>query len=1211
MQSDLHRLLPWLTGVLVAAGCAATGPNGADDIGRTPRAEQNLRRLAEREVTSAPVPRPLVPVPPGMEDAVLAPRPAEDVSARLSADLALHHLVPTAPAASVAAQPRPASVDDATRDQALWHYAKGRDAALRNRHLVAITELERAHTLDPTSTLIIRQLARSYSAMGNDTRAANYFERLLDIEPDDDESMFLLGLAATNRRDFRRAVSFLARPRLAGTTFDHDPAADCLADFMLGTAVRELGYDRAWIELATGAVAKLTRLSGPTNYRFRYESLYRRRSEIWRSMGDAHCRLLEYDEALAAYRVSAGLPNADPGMLHPRVIFANLALGRTWTAQLALLEAIDDDRGASEQDIRLCLYLSGQLGDLDRLADALVEKHRVRPQDATLVRAAATLLPRQDAVRLLRAFLHRRPEDLDVLGHLLGWLVDRDEPSAAGLTVALAQDHPDLGAAYGDELAKVSRSPQALIDAVRTLPVSAARVVVLNRLLVYVGALGPAWSECVAGVQRWPDDRSLRVQQVFLAALLEEPQLLQAVLADAEEFDDAPMWLARSRAHRALGETEDALAAATRAVEILPGSPVMIVALAEAHATHAEQLQDLDGRRQHAENAARAARRAIDLDPTLDDAYAILLGLYAPNSVLADRAELLAVRGRLARDNAAGALSSQLDARDDLVQGRAESALKRLRVICEADPADRATLELAVAVWAQARQLDQAQEYLEDRLAQRPADPVLLEQWVAVLIQTGQTDMARERLAELLERETSHDTARQLLETIARRDGRHAVAVALAETRLLSRPREMHRAQELATLYAGAERFDQAGAELDWILERADVARFDQLVNALGVAGHMSDRDERFSPLVLSFAQRTVTRFPEAPLMVYGSGLRALARIGPIDERFDDLADRAVHFARGAAGQTRQEANIWRLLAQKLVDAGYPEAAGRAVRTRLLADAPLEPRAWSMLAIVTLVSNAASGDAEAAVDLVKALALRGRLPRLVEVSREPPIGEIYYEASQIFGTLGDEHGAERLLLETVRHQPDHAMALNNLGYTRLELGRADRETVRYIERAHVLVPDDSNVLDTVGWLRYKSGLFKTDGDADGAIGLIRRSIEKSGEPSAEVLDHLGDTLWRLGDAEAATDAWRRAVEMLQDTQRREQIQQVYLLQQERWWGLIVASPEEMYDRQFGDLLNRARMKLQDADAGGTPAVASTFEEMGVSGHIEEVGNGGP
>ena len=1203
-----RKLLPWSALVLLAAGCAA---GGSGRVNPRLSAEQNIQRLAEREAKTPQGSPVSVPVPPGVGEAVLAPRAADDVSARLSVDEAVRHvtLSMTEGGASEPVQAPP--VDDAALDQALWHYAKGRDAAMRNRHLVAITELEKAHRLDPNSALIIRQLARSYAEMGNATRAAAYFERLLAFEPDDSESLFVLGLAATNRREFRRAVDFLARPRLKGTTFDHDPAADCLADFMLGSALAELGYDRAWIQLATSAIAKIGRLSAPTVYRFRYESLYRQRAEIWRSVGDARCRLREYDQALFAYRLSEALPNADPGELHPRVIYANLAQRRPWTAQLALLDAIDDDRGAGEPDIRMCLYLSEQPVDHDLLADALVERHRARPDDAVLVRAAATLLPRDEAVMLLRGFLHRRPDDLDVLGQLLGWLAARDERSAISLTVALVEDRPDLGAEYADELALVAVSPQSLIEDARTLVASPAWTVVLCRLLVYVGALGPAWSECRAGVETWPHNQALLLQQIDLAARLEEPQLLDSVLGTVSMYDDGPMWRARARAHRALGDTEAAVRAATRAVEAEPSNARAHVELAAAHVTHVEQLQDPDGRRRHAEEAARAARQAIDLDPSLDDAYAILLGLYAPNAVLANGVQLLNFRGRLARDNPNGALSSQLAAREDVAQGRWERALQTLLVICEKDPADRSTLALAVAVWTQAGRLDDAAEYLQRRLAQRPADPVLLEHWAVVAVQTDQTDEVAQRLRGLLATETSHDTARRLLETIERSNGRVSEAVALAEARLLSRPRGMRRELELAALYAGAERDDRAVAQLEWILQRADTARFDQLVNGLGVAGRMSDRDEQFSALALSFGEQTIARFPDAPLQVYGSTLRALARVGPLDERFDDLADRAVRFGRAAAGQTLRDADIWRQLAQALVDSGYPDAAGRAVRRRLLADAPLETPARTLLGVIALVSDAASDDAAASADLIEALALRGWLPRLAGVDQEPQVSEVFYWASNIFSLLGHGRGAEQLLVATIELQPDHAMALNNLGYTRLELGRIDPETIALIEKASSLDPQDGNILDTVGWMRYKMGLFDSHGDIPGAVGLIRQSIEQSPEPSAEVLDHLGDTLWRLGDAEGAAEAWRRVTVILQNETRRETIKRDSLLMQARGWGLIVAQPDELYDRQFGALLKRTREKLRVADDGGEPAVARTFEEMGVSPSMPEVGDGGP
>ena len=1198
------------TAVLVAAGCAGTSGSG---VSKRHGAELDLIRLAEREAARSPGATPTTPVPPGVGDEALSARAAADVSAWLSVEEALRHNALRVPKRVRALRRETAPVDNVVRDQALWHYAKGRDAALRGRDLVAITELEKAHKLDPASSVVIRQLARSYAEMGNLTRAAGYFDQLLLLKPGDSEASFALGLAATNRRDFRRAVDFLAVPRLAGSVFEHDPAADCLADFMLASAVRELGYDRAWIELATASIAKLAGLSAPTAYRFRFDSLYRQRAEIWRGIGDAHCRLGEYEEALGAYGLSARLPTTDPRALPPRVIYANLVLGRPWSAQLALLAAIDDEGGATEHDVRICQYLAGQVTDLGLLANALVEKHRLRPDDATLVRAAATMLPQQDAALLLRSFLRRRPADLDVLGQLLGWFVDRDERSAVALTVALAEDHPPLASAYGDELAVVGVSPQSLIDTARTLPASAARSIVLCRLFVYVGALGRAWAQCIGDIERWPLDQGLRLQQIDLAARLAEPQLLATVLAELSALDDGPTWRARSRAHRILGDTEDALRAANRAVELSPGSGETLLELSMAHVSHAEQIQSLDGRRQHAENAARAAQHALDLDPALDDAYAILLGLHAPNAILADRAQLIAVRGRLIGDNPDSALAARLDAPENVAQGRWKQALKRLLEICENDPADRTTLQLAIAVWTQSRAGADAVEYLDTRLAQRPADPVLLEQWVGVLEPNGDVDYGDEvvlRLESVLRREPSHDTARRLLEAVERRNGRIDRAVELAEARLRTRPQGIRRELDFAVLYAGAGWDDQAVTRLQWILDRGSVARFDQLVIAMDVAGRMSDRDEQFNDLVLSFAQQTVGRFPEAPLKVYRTGLLALVRAGVSDERFDDLADRAVQFARGGAGSTLQEVEAWRKLAQALVDAGYPAAAGRAVRTRLLADAPLEVPARTLLAVIALVSDAAAADAAASVKLIEALGLRGWLPQFPGMSAEPKMADVFYEASIIFNTLGDKLGAERLLMETIERRPDHAMALNNLGYTRLERGRIDEQTVAFIERAHELAPDDGNVLDTVGWLRYKNGLFDDDGDTPGAVGLINRSIEKSGDPSAEVLDHRGDTLWRLGDAVEARDAWQRAADLLQNKERRENLERIYLLVQIRGWGLLVAEPEQLYDRQYEGLLDRLLEKIEQADAGGDPAVARTIQEMDAIGSTREANDGG-
>jgi tetratricopeptide (TPR) repeat protein len=532
-------------------------------------------------------------------------------------------------------------------------------------------------------------------------------------------------------------------------------------------------------------------------------------------------------------------------------------------------------------------------------------------------------------------------------------------------------------------------------------------------------------------------------------------------------------------------------------------------------------------------------------------------------------------------------------------------------VLCGGDPTDAISLELAVAAWVQTGREDEALEWLDDTLHLRPGEPVLLDQWVKLMVLDDRADEAIRRLREVLAEEPAHDAARSILENLYRRSGLQAEALPLGEQRLLPRPPGIRRELELAAMYAGAGRDEAASEHLAWVLDRADAADFDQLVSALGVAGRMSDRDARYDPLALEFAERTVRRFPHAPLQVYGTALRSLARMDRIDQRFDDLADRAARSARGASGSTVQAADVWRQLAQALVNAEEHEAAARALRARLLADAPLERPAWELLARAALVCDAAADRAEATLDLVDRLALRGWLPPTLQVEQEPAVPDVLYDASIMYALLGHDVGAERLLREAIRQDPDHGMALNNLGYTRLELGYGDAQTAAWIDRAHELVPEDGNVLDTAAWLHYKQGRFRGGEDAPGALALLREALARTEQPAPEVLDHLGDTLWRLGDHEAATDAWRQAVQILDDAEWQKQRAQEFVFLQARYWGLRVADPGEIYERQYGRLLENAREKLRVAQQGGSPEVTATFEELDDQGSLGDGSDGRP
>ena len=61
----------------------------------------------------------------------------------------------------------------------------------------------------------------------------------------------------------------------------------------------------------------------------------------------------------------------------------------------------------------------------------------------------------------------------------------------------------------------------------------------------------------------------------------------------------------------------------------------------------------------------------------------------------------------------------------------------------------------------------------------------------------------------------------------------------------------------------------------------------------------------------------------------------------------------------------------------------------------------------------------------------------------------------------------------------------------------------------------------------------------------------------------------------------------------------------YLLWQSQRWGLLVADPEVLYDRDFGSVLERAQLKIEEAEGGGAPPVAAIFAELGRDGRVSE------
>lgn len=130
---------------------------------------------------------------------------------------------------------------------------------------------------------------------------------------------------------------------------------------------------------------------------------------------------------------------------------------------------------------------------------------------------------------------------------------------------------------------------------------------------------------------------------------------------------------------------------------------------------------------------------------------------------------------------------------------------------------------------------------------------------------------------------------------------------------------------------------------------------------------------------------------------------------------------------------------------------------------------------------------------------------------------------IYFARGVCYERVGKWDKAEADLLEALKINENQPDVLNYLGYSWIDQGKNIEEAIRMVSHAYELKPEDSHILDSVGW-----GWFKL-GNYDNALKFLEAAItEMPYDPT--VNDHLGDVYWRLGRETEAKYQWRRALD---------------------------------------------------------------------------------
>jgi tetratricopeptide (TPR) repeat protein len=325
--------------------------------------------------------------------------------------------------------------------------------------------------------------------------------------------------------------------------------------------------------------------------------------------------------------------------------------------------------------------------------------------------------------------------------------------------------------------------------------------------------------------------------------------------------------------------------------------------------------------------------------------------------------------------------------------------------------------------------------------------------------------------------EAAERTARRLI-ALNRKNPRGYAA--LAES-LEERQRYQEVAETLAPAVAAFRTDADAEGPLSLLLPHLGFAyqrigQFDKAVETFTEARKISDDDPAVTMYLIQ-AQIAAKRYADAAALAHES--------------------RAAH---------PDDLRLARLEAEALRLGGKPDQ-GIAILEDLLKRRTDDPTAY--IAVAQMYSDANRG-----TQAVKVLQdARVKFPSAVSIT---------FELGAVLEKQKKYSDAESAFRQVIAQEPDHAGALNYLGYMLAERGERLSESVDLIKRALRVEPDNGSYLDSLGWAYYK------DGKLDLAEDYLKRAAEQLGTNSV-VQDHYGDVLFKLGRLDDAIAAWSRAL----------------------------------------------------------------------------------
>lgn len=1120
---------------------------------------------------------------------------------------------------------RPSDASDAEKipDRAADIVARAERLIARGDYIQAINLLERARGFDPNSPRIRRGLGLAYAALGDRAKAEPHLLASDKTAPDHVRVQLVLGQYAIMQRQFDQAV---VRYRLALLCSDADDDNPDTAETLLRLGDL-LERRRCWTA-AMECYERLTKLIASHGRVFSSRSLLAplvsspERCMVARGRLLLKLRQAEKAAVLLEHAYRRDKTDPDAGRL---AVIALLEAGDFERPQAIIMEMLAEPARRREATASAVLWCRAKKSP--SAPKSLLNRHLAGgglDSDFVIAMAevAAELGGTEDAADMLAKYLSKTSGDKAITLRLARLYAQTGNTSAAaGQLAALlniqacdtslvrreAEDLAGRGIKKGfvDELASGAPEKPELKPALLTVAAILADatrqgekgIALLKQAIESDKKFWPAYeilADSYISGRRFEMLDDL-VGQVNLAAgeswfryyftgmvQLNRGNVADAIdnlqLAHARMSRHVPTLLLMGRACLQAGQFRDAERFMMSASDLSPDDTAVTDELFNLYLTQ----------RRNAE-AGRVAMRFLQHDPENIDARTMMGRFYFLTGRIDRARKMLQSLLAEAPDNVkvrmfelSFELSGPLPSGEPIPSDQAASALKKIRHILSLDPQNIAANRLYASLLSNQGKDADAAEIWASLYRRRPADSLSASAWLDALLKAGLEKQAAEAAEEIASRESLAMPLRvMVLDTLVRLK-RYESAEGFIERWMSEKPDKatlvMLRFQAMKT-YKSARHYDKAHRLLDrWIASESDPVLLSSLRGEkLRIFGLARQYDEAIAYAGKWIRNEPTNSSPRTTLIAMlmegeqydkahaivdewlgaGGDARMLDRLRSIKLIMyarEGLFDKLVQFEREWAGQSPGADVPLRLTCALLTENEKYDLALKVAEDLLKHQEKLPPDAPERVEKIF----------DAKKVIVHVMLLAGKKKQALALAREfvqtDPQKHQALRILMMALTFMEKQDESLEVAEKIyKLDPDDPGINNDLGYFWADRGINLYKAEAMIRKALAVRPDEAAFKDSFGWVLYKQGRFAE------ARTVFDNVLSTENGQHPVMLDHAGDTSWRLGIEAEAIRLWNRAVKE--------------------------AKKEKKPDIDTKKVLSEALLKIKAARKGGKPPVA--------------------